>query len=71
MEVPEDWAEIEGALQREFHFKDFSAAINFVNPGSSGSRCRGGDSLSRRPRPAGSSCAGGTHAAQAVTDRDA
>jgi 4a-hydroxytetrahydrobiopterin dehydratase len=31
MEVPEGWAEIEGALQREFHFKDFSAAINFVN----------------------------------------
>ena len=31
MEVPEGWAEIEGALQREYHFKDFSAAINFVN----------------------------------------
>jgi 4a-hydroxytetrahydrobiopterin dehydratase len=31
MEVPEGWAEIEGALQREFRFKDFSAAINFVN----------------------------------------
>ena len=31
MEVPEGWAEIEGALQREFHFKDFAAAINFVN----------------------------------------
>jgi hypothetical protein len=31
MEVPEGWAEIEGALEREFHFKDFSAAINFVN----------------------------------------
>src|SRR3954463_13482106 len=26
MEVPEGWAEIEGALQRQFHFKDFSAA---------------------------------------------
>jgi hypothetical protein len=25
MEVPEGWAEIEGALQREFRFKDFSA----------------------------------------------
>jgi 4a-hydroxytetrahydrobiopterin dehydratase len=31
MDVPEGWAEIEGALQREFRFKDFSAAINFVN----------------------------------------
>ena len=31
MEVPEGWTVIEGALQREFHFKDFSAAINFVN----------------------------------------
>ena len=31
MEVPEGWVEIEGALQREFRFKDFSAAINFVN----------------------------------------
>jgi 4a-hydroxytetrahydrobiopterin dehydratase len=31
MDVPEGWAEIEGALQREFHFKDFAAAINFVN----------------------------------------
>jgi 4a-hydroxytetrahydrobiopterin dehydratase len=31
MEVPEGWAEVEGALQREFRFKDFSAAINFVN----------------------------------------
>jgi 4a-hydroxytetrahydrobiopterin dehydratase len=31
VEVPEGWAEIEGALEREFHFKDFSAAINFVN----------------------------------------
>ncbi len=31
MEVPEDWAEIEGALERESRFKEFSAAINFVN----------------------------------------
>jgi 4a-hydroxytetrahydrobiopterin dehydratase len=31
MEVPEGWTVIEGALQREFRFKDFSAAINFVN----------------------------------------
>jgi 4a-hydroxytetrahydrobiopterin dehydratase len=31
MELPEGWAEIEGALQREFRFKDFATAINFVN----------------------------------------
>ena len=29
--VPEGWAEVEGALQREFRFNDFAAAIHFVN----------------------------------------
>jgi 4a-hydroxytetrahydrobiopterin dehydratase len=28
---PEGWDEVEGALQREFRFKDFAAAMNFVN----------------------------------------
>jgi 4a-hydroxytetrahydrobiopterin dehydratase len=28
---PEGWEEIEGALQRTFRFKDFVAAIDFVN----------------------------------------
>jgi 4a-hydroxytetrahydrobiopterin dehydratase len=30
-EYPEGWEEVEGALQREFRFKDFAAAIDFVN----------------------------------------
>jgi 4a-hydroxytetrahydrobiopterin dehydratase len=29
--VPEGWSEVEGALQREFRFKDFAAALDFVN----------------------------------------
>jgi 4a-hydroxytetrahydrobiopterin dehydratase len=28
---PEGWGEVEGALEREFRFKDFVAAIDFVN----------------------------------------
>lgn len=31
MSVPEGWSEVEGALQREFRFKDFAAALDFVN----------------------------------------
>ncbi len=31
VEYPEGWDEVEGALQREFRFKDFAAAIDFVN----------------------------------------
>jgi 4a-hydroxytetrahydrobiopterin dehydratase len=70
MELPEGWAEIEGALQREFRFKDFSAAINFVNR------------LAEIAEAAGHHpdiaihwnlvvVRWWTHAAQAVTDRDA
>jgi 4a-hydroxytetrahydrobiopterin dehydratase len=31
LEPPERWEEVEGALQREFRFKDFAQAIDFVN----------------------------------------
>ena len=31
MSVPESWSEVEGALQREFRFPDFVAALAFVN----------------------------------------
>jgi 4a-hydroxytetrahydrobiopterin dehydratase len=31
MNVPEGWAEIDGALQREFRFDTFPDAIAFVN----------------------------------------
>jgi 4a-hydroxytetrahydrobiopterin dehydratase len=31
IEPPERWEEVEGALQREFRFKDFAQAIDFVN----------------------------------------
>lgn len=31
MEYPEGWAEVGGALEREFRFKDFAAAVDFVN----------------------------------------
>jgi 4a-hydroxytetrahydrobiopterin dehydratase len=29
-EYPEGWEVSEGALEREFHFKDFAAAMSFV-----------------------------------------
>lgn len=28
---PEGWEEVDGALERAFRFKDFAAAIDFVN----------------------------------------
>ncbi len=28
---PEGWAEVDGALEREFRFKDFASAMHFVN----------------------------------------
>jgi 4a-hydroxytetrahydrobiopterin dehydratase len=31
VEAPEGWAEVDGALQREFHFGDFAEALAFVN----------------------------------------
>ncbi len=31
MAVPEGWSEVDGALEREFRFGDFRAAIDFVN----------------------------------------
>ena len=31
MEPPTGWSEIEGALQREFVFRDFAEALAFVN----------------------------------------
>ena len=31
MEHPEGWAEVDGALEREFRFRDFAEAMAFVN----------------------------------------
>ena len=31
MEVPPGWAEANGALEREFRFRDFAEALAFVN----------------------------------------
>ena len=31
METPPGWAEVEGALEREFRFADFAEALSFVN----------------------------------------
>ena len=31
MELPDGWAEIDGALEREFRFGDFAEALAFVN----------------------------------------
>jgi 4a-hydroxytetrahydrobiopterin dehydratase len=31
MAIPEDWSEVDGALEREFRFGDFRAAVDFVN----------------------------------------
>jgi 4a-hydroxytetrahydrobiopterin dehydratase len=31
MDYPENWDEVDGALAREFRFKDFAAAMDFVN----------------------------------------
>ena len=30
-ELPSGWAEVDGALEREFHFRDFAEALAFVN----------------------------------------
>lgn len=31
MSTPEGWSEVDGALEREFRFKDFASALDFVN----------------------------------------
>jgi 4a-hydroxytetrahydrobiopterin dehydratase len=31
VKTPEGWAEVDGALEREFHFADFAEALAFVN----------------------------------------
>ena len=31
MNVPDGWEEVDGALQREFRFRDFAEALAFVN----------------------------------------
>jgi 4a-hydroxytetrahydrobiopterin dehydratase len=31
MQPPEQWAEVDGALEREFRFADFAEALAFVN----------------------------------------
>jgi 4a-hydroxytetrahydrobiopterin dehydratase len=31
VDIPNGWAEVDGALQREFRFRDFAEALAFVN----------------------------------------
>ncbi len=31
VEIPEGWREVDGALEREFRFRDFAEALAFVN----------------------------------------
>jgi 4a-hydroxytetrahydrobiopterin dehydratase len=31
VDVPDGWAEVDGALEREFRFRDFAEALAFVN----------------------------------------
>jgi 4a-hydroxytetrahydrobiopterin dehydratase len=31
VEIPDGWADVDGALEREFRFRDFAEALAFVN----------------------------------------
>jgi 4a-hydroxytetrahydrobiopterin dehydratase len=66
---PEGWAEVEGALQREFRFRDFLEAMAFVNR-----LAEAAEAANHHPDLAISwnrvTVRWWTHAAQAITDRD-
>ncbi len=69
MEIPAGWAEVDGALEREFRFRDFREALAFVN--------RIGelaDAANHHPdveiRWNRVKLRWWTHVAQAITDRD-
>jgi 4a-hydroxytetrahydrobiopterin dehydratase len=69
MTVPEGWEELDGALQREFSFESFSAAIGFVNRVAELAEAE-----NHHPEIAVSyrrvTLRWRTHSAEAVTDRD-
>ena len=66
---PEGWAEVEGALQRDFRFRDFLEAMAFVNR-----LAEAAEAANHHPDLAISwnrvTVRWWTHAAQAITDRD-
>jgi 4a-hydroxytetrahydrobiopterin dehydratase len=69
MSVPEGWVEVGGALEREFTFESFLAAIGFVN------RVAGlAEAENHHPDIAVSyrrvTLRWRTHSAEAITDRD-
>ena len=66
---PEGWAEVEGALERDFRFRDFVEAMAFVNR-----LAEAAEAANHHPDLAISwnrvTVRWWTHAAQAITDRD-
>jgi 4a-hydroxytetrahydrobiopterin dehydratase len=67
--VPEGWEEVDGALQREFRFRDFAGAIDFVNRVAEEAERENHhpDILVSWNRVTLRWC---THSANAITDRD-
>ena len=69
VEHPEGWAEVEGALERDFRFRDFLEAMAFVNR-----LAEAAEAANHHPDLAISwnrvTVRWWTHAAQAITDRD-
>jgi 4a-hydroxytetrahydrobiopterin dehydratase len=69
MDAPDGWADVEGALEREFRFRDFAEALAFVN--EVGELAEGSD---HHPDIAVHwnrvTLRWWTHTANAITDRD-
>jgi 4a-hydroxytetrahydrobiopterin dehydratase len=69
VEHPEGWDEVEGALERDFRFRDFVEAMAFVNR-----LAEAAEAANHHPDLAISwnrvTVRWWTHAAQAITDRD-
>lgn len=69
VEHPEGWAEVEGALERDFRFRDFVEAMAFVNR-----LAEAAGAANHHPDLAISwnrvTVRWWTHAAQAITDHD-
>jgi 4a-hydroxytetrahydrobiopterin dehydratase len=68
-EHPAGWAEVEGALEREYRFRDFAEAMAFVNL-----LAEAAEAANHHPDLAISwnrvTVRWWTHAAQAITERD-
>lgn len=66
---PEGWAEVEGALERDFRFRDFAEAMAFLNL-----LAEAAETANHHPDLAISwnrvTVRWWTHAEQAITDRD-